>query len=117
MTGSWVTQAACRGPVDPAIFFPINLQQEVEARAVCAGCPVKDACLAHALERGEADGIYGGLMPKERAARSRRVRMCRAGCGNPISADLDAKALYCSPECVRVEKNARNRAARKRRPA
>jgi hypothetical protein len=48
------------------------------ARALCAGCPVKQACLAGALaiegrpigprQRVRAHGIYGGTAPWEREA-------------------------------------------------
>lgn len=37
-----------------------------EAKHVCAGCPVRARCLAHALAHREHHGIWGGLTPPER---------------------------------------------------
>jgi hypothetical protein len=34
------------------------------ARAICAGCQVREACLRAGM--GERDGIWGGLLPAER---------------------------------------------------
>lgn len=76
----WRARARCRD-VDPEIFFPAAesghlLEAEVaEARAVCAGCPVIEQCLAFARARLPY-GIAGGLTPAERRqggrGRSRR---------------------------------------------
>ena len=35
-------------------------QREAEAKAICARCPARDACLAYALDAGEAYGVWGG---------------------------------------------------------
>lgn len=37
-----------------------------KARAVCAGCPVRDACLAWGMDTDH--GMFGGLTPAERQA-------------------------------------------------
>ncbi|CAL9535109.1 WhiB family transcriptional regulator [Streptomyces sp. enrichment culture] len=39
-----------------------------EAKALCAGCPVRTACADHAIRNGIRDGIYGGLTIAERDA-------------------------------------------------
>jgi WhiB family redox-sensing transcriptional regulator len=76
--------------VDPELFFPAGLtgpaveRQVAAARAVCASCPVRTACLAVALAPGAAytagagddvdpalyasDGVWAGLTPVERRA-------------------------------------------------
>lgn len=71
MTGtSWRDEAACRG-TDPEMFFPTAgdgpsyAAQVAVAKAVCARCPVRVACLAEALVRIPY-GIAGGLTPEER---------------------------------------------------
>lgn len=46
-------------PADPRIAV---------AKAICAGCPVRDACLADAVARGDEFAILGGTLPAERAA-------------------------------------------------
>ena len=66
---SWRSAAACRS-ADPELFFPLSesgksLEQIAEAKAICAGCPVRRQCLAFAL-RTRAHGIWGGLTELER---------------------------------------------------
>ena len=64
-------RAVCRD-VDPELFFPVAEPgsdvydaQVGAAKAVCARCPVRAACLEWAL-RSLPDGIAGGLTPDER---------------------------------------------------
>jgi Transcription factor WhiB len=54
--------AACAG-ADPALFFPDRGDTEAEAAAVaiCAGCPIRAACYARAVQNGERSGIWGGV--------------------------------------------------------
>ena len=49
-------------------------RRETRARAICAGCPVHDECLDHALDVGEPHGIWGGLNELQR----RRLRQRRS---------------------------------------
>jgi WhiB family redox-sensing transcriptional regulator len=90
----WRTQAACT-EVDPEIMHPIWRSEDIAAaKRVCAGCEVRVECLQHALERGEDDGVWGGLTPSERRKHSsdqsdESERMRRSGdcpeCGRVIS--------------------------------
>jgi WhiB family redox-sensing transcriptional regulator len=51
-------ELACR--TDPELFFA-EAPADVElAKALCAECPIRRACLAGALERGEPWGVWGG---------------------------------------------------------
>ncbi|KOV41956.1 WhiB family transcriptional regulator [Streptomyces sp. H036] len=43
-----------------------------KAKAVCAGCPVRTECLAHALDHRIEHGIWGGMTERERRALLRR---------------------------------------------
>lgn len=61
----WRKMAACRG-MDPELWFPLG--DGAQARAVCAGCPVADQCLAWAVAIGADDGIFGGLDADDRRA-------------------------------------------------
>ena len=69
----WRDEARCRGDV-AAYFYPPNHferkpekdRRESVARAVCAGCPVRLACLEYALAVRERHGIWGGLNELER---------------------------------------------------
>lgn len=68
----WTDLAACQG-MDPELWF--SLGDGAQARAVCAGCPVRDDCLAFALRLGLDDGIFGGLDAQQRRA----LRMAERG--------------------------------------
>jgi WhiB family redox-sensing transcriptional regulator len=48
--------------------------QAEEAKAVCAGCPVRPDCLAFALDTEQNDGVWGGLSETERRALKRKLR-------------------------------------------
>lgn len=69
----WLERAACAG-VDPALFFPGRGEETKSARAICAGCPVREDCLEYALRTGEKFGIWGGKSERERR-RLRRARL------------------------------------------
>ncbi|MGW1915852.1 WhiB family transcriptional regulator [Streptomyces sp. NPDC002076] len=63
-------QAPCRR-LDPELFFPVGegfaaAQQVRRAKAVCAGCPVRRACLREALRLGDTEGIWAGMTAAER---------------------------------------------------
>jgi len=51
---------------DPELFFPEKGGSVREAKAVCAGCPVRAQCLEHALAHDERFGVWGGLSERER---------------------------------------------------
>lgn len=46
--------------------------QELAAKSICAGCPVRLNCATSALERGEPWGIWGGLDRADRKAVAKR---------------------------------------------
>lgn len=48
-----------------------------EARTVCARCPVRELCLADALNNKERYGMWGGLTPIERRRIERKDRRQR----------------------------------------
>ena len=45
---------------DPDLWFAESPAQLEEAKRLCTSCPVRDACLAGALDRGEPWGVWGG---------------------------------------------------------
>jgi WhiB family redox-sensing transcriptional regulator len=74
-----LADAACKG-ADTDLFFGPDAEfvtarkkREAEAKAICARCPVRDACLAYALDTGQY-GVWGGLNEDERRAILRRQR-------------------------------------------
>ena len=60
----WMDRAACIG--SDADFFPEMGHTATAARKVCAGCPVRDACLQWALENGFEHGVFGGVGARDR---------------------------------------------------
>ena len=73
----WRELAACRG-TDLEVFFPERGESAGPARQVCAGCPVRQACLDYAITNRIAYGVWGGLTERERRTlRSRWVRASR----------------------------------------
>jgi WhiB family redox-sensing transcriptional regulator len=102
----WRDQAACLEVVtadyDP--FFADSAELQAEAIAVCATCPVRDACLTFAVRTGQQYGIWGGqphqiirrLIALERAGRphsrqapTRHPQASRTHCkrGHPFNAE------------------------------
>lgn len=67
----WKLKAACRD-LDTSLFFPESEADADEAKAVCATCPVRQACLEFALATRQHDGVWGGLTESERKRLRRR---------------------------------------------
>jgi len=70
----WRQHAAC-ADVDPETFYPLDLHPTAPAvnaaRQVCAGCPVRTACLVDVMageDPARRWGITAGLTPDERTA-------------------------------------------------
>lgn len=78
---SWMEDAACLD-VDPEVFFPVGeegsaiYERDVAvAKGVCAGCEVREQCLAYGVRqdvrqvliRVEPEGVFGGLTARERS--------------------------------------------------
>lgn len=52
--------APCQDTEDPDLWFA-ERQADVEfAKTLCRTCPVREACLAGAIERAEPWGVWGG---------------------------------------------------------
>lgn len=70
IAGNWRGDAACRTE-NPELFYPVGTgkaaaQQAEIAKTVCRRCPVRDACLADVLDRGDTWAIAGGTTAEER---------------------------------------------------
>jgi len=68
---AWMDAANCRG-VQPVVFYPEARSDNAQAKAICAACCVRDACLEHAIAHNEL-GVWGGASESER----RRIRRQR----------------------------------------
>lgn len=93
MDPPWMRAAACRG-MPPARFYPPPGAPADDALAVCARCPVLDACDRHATEAREEHGIWGGRLETERA-RSRHDKSMDAAVrrSGPAPAINDAELV------------------------
>jgi WhiB family transcriptional regulator, redox-sensing transcriptional regulator len=71
---------------DPDLWFAESPVQLEQAKALCAQCPIRSACLAGALDRGEPWGVWGGeifdhgvvIARKRPRGRPRKVRVGEA---------------------------------------
>ena len=67
MDTTWMGRAVCADhPAD--VFFPDQGENDVaqQAKAICATCPVRVACLDYAVVTNQRFGIWGGLTEKQR---------------------------------------------------
>jgi hypothetical protein len=88
----WMEQAACRG-LHADDWFPDDKRFRGDVRlikAICNEiCPVREQCLAYAIDRNEVWGIWGGLDAGERVDFNRAERLKErrpidfAKCGTP----------------------------------
>jgi hypothetical protein len=70
---AWMERAACRG-ADPALFFPtLGANTAAKAKAICAGCAVRQECLEYALADPESAGVWAGMAERERRRLRRSV--------------------------------------------
>ena len=69
----WRELGACRG-LDPGLFYPDEDDEAEPAKAICAECGVRIACLEHALASREKQGVWGGATERERRRLIRQRR-------------------------------------------
>jgi len=76
----WQERASCQAAEATAFFAPDSERirerekREAAAKRVCAQCPVRQACLEHAVSVPEQFGIWGGMTEVERQEELRRRR-------------------------------------------
>lgn len=63
--GPWRLQGRCRR-APTVLFFPEPGDDVNQAKAICAGCPVVDACCAYGLAHADLRGVWGGLSERQR---------------------------------------------------
>ena len=70
----WRERGRCKG-VDPAVFYPEDDEDPgIEAKEICALCPVRETCLEHAIAVREKAGVWGGYTSRERRRLIRQRR-------------------------------------------
>ena len=77
---NWQNEAGCRGSDANLFFSPTHVEtkdervaRESRAKAICAECSVRRACLDFAIVTREPHGIWGGLNELERRHASQRT--------------------------------------------
>jgi len=69
---------------DPDLWFADSPAELDQAKALCAGCPVRAECLAGALARREPWGVWGGEIFERGAVITRKRPR-----GRPSKADIE----------------------------
>lgn len=82
----WAKDGACVGE-DPDLMFPTDAAEVVNARKLCGGCPVREACLATAMADPTLLGVWGGTTEAHRNRERLRARK-RATYDRNVSAKL-----------------------------
>ena len=119
---TWRDAAACRDQ-DPEMFFPHETGSAQPAKTICAGCDVREQCLAWAIDHKQDYGVWGGRTVKERKrllknSGENTLHKCQE-CGAPFHADPRARPKYC-PDCrpaVHRRQKQKNQAKRNERKA
>ena len=103
MNPAWREEAPCAG--DPEMWFAdLRSDDTAQARAICAGCPVRYDCLDYAVRTRPVDGIWAGLDHNQLAAAYGNIHVCRS-CG-ALFADADHRVGYCTEECHKAQRHA-----------
>jgi WhiB family redox-sensing transcriptional regulator len=92
----WMNRAACRSHLGRWWFTASTRRRAIR---ICGHCPVRDDCLAYALNGDEQYGVWGGLTAEERRA----LRHGRSsGGGGPGPPDRPTTRLSeCLTNCRR----------------
>jgi WhiB family redox-sensing transcriptional regulator len=75
----WQFEGACNGAETNEFFLEESMRgknkrtRELSAIAICNTCPVKQACLDHALSVPEIYGVWGGMTEEQRLILSKRL--------------------------------------------
>ncbi|GGT45224.1 WhiB family transcriptional regulator [Streptomyces chromofuscus] len=75
VTGPWPHSPCKERPelfADSSRTTPVKEKRD-QAKALCACCPVREACADHAIDNDFRDGIWGGLTVDERDERARQA--------------------------------------------
>ena len=65
MDTTWMERGSC-AETPPDVFFPSDGVGVEVAKRVCAGCPVQEPCLEHALRNRIDHGVWGGTSERQR---------------------------------------------------
>lgn len=87
---SWERRAACR-EADVELFYREDGPAEDAALELCGACDVREHCLAVAMARREAFGVWGGTRGRERRRLFRRESRGRGHARRYPAGQLDGE--------------------------
>ena len=58
---------------DPDLFFAVGAAEHKQAKGICRSCPVRQECLAYAMDSPIDHGVWGGFTERERRRWRRRA--------------------------------------------
>lgn len=100
----WDEHAGCKGQ-GPDLWFPKRGESTLKAKAICALCPVRPACLVYALEKGEKFGIWGGKSERERREMRRTYALAERTCiCGTAFAPSTRKQMFCTKGCAHAQR-------------
>lgn len=88
---TWHADAACAGQ-GPDLWFSVERDEQRQAIAICAGCPVSAECLADARASGDSHGIRGGVSLERKYTATPRDCI---NCGEPFIDGDHPKTRRC----------------------
>ncbi len=84
MDTSWMATGNCNNH-PPAVFFPSDGVGVEIAKEICGSCPVKEPCLAYALDHRVDHGVWGATSERQRRRilKARRAARLEEGARAP----------------------------------
>jgi WhiB family transcriptional regulator, redox-sensing transcriptional regulator len=113
---SFMAHAACRTIEHAAVLFFPDGNKVAVAQAICAACPVAEACLDYALDERIEHGVWGGVTAasRRRIAEHRPPPTTRVecpACFRRFELPAGQTRRYCTPTCATAADRRRQRAA------
>ena len=95
----WMRHAACAA-IPKDVFYPGRDNGPGctdQAKAICAGCPVRTECLEYAVTNHELYGVWGGMTQTERRALRAPKRPHQARCGTESGYNRHRRVTLTEP--------------------
>lgn len=90
----WRDSSACKTE-DADLFYSEEPADQQQAKAICATCQCRAECLATAMLRDDAWGVWGGMTPQERM-RHGATWLRRMGGNRQVKALRERTGLYAN---------------------
>lgn len=94
----WIEDAKCaEDSSNLHLFFSLKREDQKDAVAICAECPVRKACLQQALDNNEVWGTWGGATQDE----LRRDQALDSHGQTHVHANKIIRCPYCGPRSTK----------------